>query len=95
MTCPRVITKLELEEIYKKALVMCRIKCFNASRRDAISQYKYFLEKKELEFAESLKERIRKSYYGFECYECRCTPDKSFMLKLLNELIKKANKEEL
>jgi hypothetical protein len=79
------MTKKEFEKIYDKAVVICGIKCVNRSRREAIKAYKKYIKEKKYDYANEVRQRIRKDYYGYECYECRCLPDKEYMLKMINK----------
>jgi hypothetical protein len=75
------MTEEQFNKIYADALKMCRIKCMNNKRRDAIRQYKVFLKSGDLKYASNAKEQIKKDYWGFECYECSCVPLKKYMFE--------------
>jgi len=82
------MTEKEFNKIYEKSILMCKIKCVNSNIREAIKDYKIYKKGKDEVYARQAAERMKKGYYGYECYECRCLPDKEYMLKLINKAFK-------
>jgi len=85
-----------IDDIYDKALVVCANKC----KKSVISHFIdwYILCKEEPKHNQNksawdeLKERVRDyKREGYDCYECRCVPDKDYIRDSIKALIEEAN----
>jgi hypothetical protein len=72
----------KFNEIYDKAVTMCRIKCINVNRRQIVSLFRDGSFKLS---DESRLKSLKKKNFEYDCCECRCTPDREYMFKLLKE----------